>query len=265
VTAQLTSEIEWLRRLTFTPAPPFTPVPLPASWHRIADGVEGLLRQAQLAPMLSILEQHNSRLRREPGRRTLSKIPFLLGPLLFQVLLSVESRRETRTFWKALDRPAVSVREHFQEASAKCKSLAQLLRQAPHPHVVLAPPGANYDVFSHFMPIKVIQAPTDQQHLVSLAWVLDNAATALAEMARNVRRSKENRSPKMSASETNATALRLRTVEVLVPAFREKLGHPYHAHVATIATVISCKETDADFVKKAEGRRKPDRERATAS
>jgi hypothetical protein len=37
--------------------------------------------------------------------------------------------------------------------------------------------------------------------------------------------------------------------------FRRRLGHAYHAQIAIIATVISGKETDADFVKKVEIRR----------
>ena len=63
----------------------------------------------------------------------------------------------------------------------------------------------------------------------------------------HVRRAKQNR-------HTGAGALRMRAAEFLVGVFQKRLGHPYHGHVATIATVISRIPTDADFVKKVEAR-----------
>jgi hypothetical protein len=75
------------------------------------------------------------------------------------------------------------------------------------------------------------------------------------ETLRVVPRPKQNRRPAAKASQAYAAELRSLTAEVFVRAFRQRLGRPHHAHIATIAAVASGIETDADFVKKVAGRR----------
>jgi hypothetical protein len=67
------------------------PEPSPAE-RDINERVQEILSDQRLVPFLRILEQHNSHPRWEPGRRTLSKARFLLGPHLSHVFNSVQMR-----------------------------------------------------------------------------------------------------------------------------------------------------------------------------
>jgi hypothetical protein len=101
----------------------------------------------------------------------------------------------------------------------------------------------------------VIEASGPERQVVPIAILLERGAAWFEALTQQVvPRSKQNRRPAARASEAYADELRSRAAEFLVGVFRETLGHPYHAHVATIASIISGKQTDADFVKKVEAR-----------
>ena len=84
-----------------------------------------------------------------------------------------------------------------------------------------------------------------ERQVVALTELMERAADWYNALADNVPRAKQKR-------HSGKGALRVRTAEFLPGVFRKRLGHPYHAHIATIATIISGIETDADFVKKVE-------------
>ena len=86
-----------------------------------------------------------------------------------------------------------------------------------------------------------------QRQIVPFNEHLDRAAGWFSALGDDVQRAKYNR-------HTGKGALSLRAAEFLPGIFRKKLDHPYHAHVATIATIVSRIPTDADFVKKIEAR-----------
>ena len=88
---------------------------------------------------------------------------------------------------------------------------------------------------------------------MTLDRLLIEAATALAAEARRIGRAKQHRPLKNDA---NAKTLRSCAVSVLVRAFREKLGQPYFADVASIAHILSGIETDPEYVKKTEQRQR---------
>src|SRR5262249_10029033 len=123
--SQLAAEIEWLRQWKLL-AERGNRRPL-ERWNSIVHQVEKALHRPELAKFLTVLEKHNST----------RKTPFLLGPHLFQVVGSVEDRRTIRTNMPVLNRPPAEVRAHLQEASAKSKALAKLLRKGPQPGVAL--------------------------------------------------------------------------------------------------------------------------------
>ena len=85
---------------------------------------------------------------------------------------------------------------------------------------------------------------------MTLDRLLIEAATALAAGARRIGRAKQHRRLTYNAE------LRARTVSVLVRTFREKLGRPYFADVASIAHILSDIETDPEYVKKTEQRQR---------
>jgi hypothetical protein len=165
--SQLNEELKWLRgpRLHHQ-----------EGWTKIVERVETVVKSPELSSFLTILQDHNSS-RRSTCRRRSS--PFLLAPYLFHIIHALEERwqPERRKRWPALDRPPAELRAHFQEASAKAKALASLLRKAPQPTVRLAP-GDNSigPPFSVFAPI---QSPSELATTVTLDCLLDEAATAL--------------------------------------------------------------------------------------
>jgi hypothetical protein len=131
--AQLAVEIDWLAA-SFHEKPE-----IPSSFRDIAKRVEDVLRYPDLVPFLYILERHNHIPKIIPGRRLPAPGPhFLLGPHVFQVLMSAESRRALRAKLPAFDQPAAEVRAHLQTVSTRCRRLANLIRKGPQPHVALA-------------------------------------------------------------------------------------------------------------------------------
>jgi hypothetical protein len=108
------------------------------------------------------------------------------------------------------------------------------------------------------MPLtEVIEASGPEREVVPIVTLLERGAAWFeGQTQRVVARSKQNRHPAARANETYADELRSRAAEFLVGVFRKTLGHPYHAHVATIASIISGKQTDEDFVKKVEARQR---------
>ena len=262
-TTQLAAEIEFLTgRLPGS----FLAMPeLPLSFRDIPDRVEGILRHPDLVPFLSILERHNRSPKIIPGRRLPAPGPhFLLAPHLFQVLMSVEDRRTLRVKLPAFDQPAAEVRMHLQTVSARCRSLANLIRKGPQPHVALAAESGLNEALRVLMPLTaVIEASGPERQVVPIAILLERGAAWFEALTQQVvPRSKQNRRPAAKASEAYADERRSRAAEFLVGVFRRALGHPYHAHVATIATIVSGIETDADFVKKVEARQgKPNKHR----
>jgi len=246
---QLAAELKWLARghlpMSFLA---MLPEPSPAE-RDIAERVRGFLTDPKLVPFLRLLEQHNSRPRCEPGRRTPSKTPFLLGPHLHQVLTSVQARDEVRQKFPVLDQPAAEVREHLQNVSAKCNALAGLIRKGPQPYVALAGKTNTNEALKVFAPWTELFEASDgsERQVVAFTELIEWGADCFSALAGHVRRAKQNR-------HTDNGALRMRAAEFLVDVFKRKLGHPYHAHVAIIAAIISGIPTDADFVKKVEAR-----------
>jgi hypothetical protein len=249
-TAQLAVEIKWLAgRLpgSFLRTPP----QLSPAERKIVARVEEILQRPDLTPFLSILGLHNRTPQIPSGRRLAARgAPFLLGPHVFQVLASVQARNELRQKLPVLNQPAAEVREHLQKAAANCKYLAELVRKGPQPHLALAGKTSANAILGVFVPwTELFEASDDsERQLVAFAELLDRAADWFEALASHVPRAQQNR-------QTGAGALRVRAAEFLVGVFRRKLGRPYHAHVATLATLISGTPTDADFVKKIEARR----------
>jgi hypothetical protein len=90
----------------------------------------------------------------------------------------------------------------------------------------------------------LFEASDGSEHqIVAFTELIERTADWFGALADHVPRAKQFR-------HTGKGALRVRAAEFLVGVFRKRLGHPYHAHVATIATIVSGIETDADFVKK---------------
>jgi predicted component of type VI protein secretion system len=199
-----------------------------------------------LAPLLRIVEQHNREPREMPGRRLPQKDNFLLGPHIFQVLVSLESRSEVRQRLPVLDQPAAEVRNHLQKVAADCKALAELMRKGPQPHVALAGETRAKEALKVFAPwTELFEADGSERQVIAFAGLLERGADWFDGLADHVPRASQNR-------HIGNGALRVRAAEFLPGVFRRRLDQPYHAHVATIATIVSGIETDADFVKKAE-------------
>jgi hypothetical protein len=209
--------------------------------------VRETLGDPRLVPFLNILNQHNGRPRCEPGRRTPSKTPFLLGPHLFGILDSVRARKEIREKIPVLDQPAAEVRAHLKEVSAKCRALAKLIMRGPQPRVALAGETNTNAVLGVFASLIELFEASDgsERQVVPFTDLMKRAAAWFEARADDTQRAKQNR-------HTGAGALRIRTAEFLPGVFRKRLGHPYHAHVAIIATIVSGIDTNADFVKKVE-------------
>jgi hypothetical protein len=227
--AQLSIECEWLARLEGGP------------WDSIGKRIADTLRHDDLADFLCILEQHN----RE------SKIPFLLGSYVLQVLLRERARAENVKMMPTLDQPAADVKRDLIEVAEKSRELAKLFRRTLQPHFLQAGASEKYDAAA-LMGLLVVPSSSEEEALVSLSRLLDDAAPAIDAVSQRAPRATQNRRPAKMASEARAQELRLGASKYLVETFRQHLGQPYHAHVATIATIVSKIKTDADFVKKAE-------------
>jgi hypothetical protein len=240
---QLAAEKHWLRgeiQASFL-APRYKPSP---AWIDIAKRVETFLSHHELKTVLRVLETHNCD---RPK-------PFLLGPQLFGVILSIEARKTTVQMKPVLDRRPAEVRDHFQEASAKAKALAKLVRKGPQPFIALAAHDDLREVFTHFHLCKMIQSPNELEDVVPLDRLLNEAAAAFYAAARKVGGTRSHQNPTL--------ALRRLATSRLATAFRRQLNKPYHSHVATIVTVLTGLATDADYVKKLDKR---DRRSAASS
>src|SRR5262249_33581922 len=93
-----------------------------------------------------------------------------------------------------------------------------------------------------------------------LARLLDDAAASLDSIAHQISRAKSHRQPVKYGSAARQQELRLRAASFLAEVCRRALNHPYHSHVAVIATLLSGINTNADYVKKSERREPPRRE-----
>jgi hypothetical protein len=253
---QLAAEIEWLVNAAGTEWRPRCDTAgairvncrtLPALVRReLATQIEEILYRPDLVPLLRIIEEHNSQPREIPGRRLPQNDRFLLGPHLFQVLVSVESRSEVRQRLPVLDQPAAEVRSHLQKVAADCKILAALVCKGPQPHVALAAETNANEALKLFALTEFFEAADgSERQVVAFADLLQRAARWFDALKDHVPRAKQNR-------HTGNGALRVRAAEFLPGVFRKRLGQPHHAHVATIATIVSGIVTDADFVKKVE-------------
>jgi hypothetical protein len=246
-TEQLAAEDDWLagRHL---PESFRAMLPEPSQAEQeISERVQAILSDARLVPFLRIIEQHNSRPREVPGRRLPKRDHFLLGPHLRQVLLSVQARNEVRQRLPELDQPAAEVRKHLQQVAADSKALAELIRKGPQPGIALADSiGRNEFLRVFGVWAEVFEASDGLKYQeVSLADLLERGTGWFTTLAGRVPRAPQNR-------HMGNGALRARAAEFLPGLFRKRLGQPYHAYVATIATIVSGIETDADFVKKVE-------------
>jgi len=215
---------------------------------QIVEKILTLLKRQELSECLSVLGRHN----KSQARR--DNAPFLLGPHLFQLFNAAESRRFMRTKMPVLGLPPAEVREHLQEVSTKSKALARLLRRGPQPHVALVLPDDLSNAFTLPAPLPTIRAPKEAVTIETLDLVLDRVAEAFDRKAKQISGAKHHNRPAKEASKAAALRLRSYAAGVLVRRFREKLGHPYHSHVATIAELLSNIPTDTDYVKKVEAR-----------
>jgi hypothetical protein len=233
---QLAPEIQWLRGElpgSFLQNPP-------QAWIKIIERVEHLLSHPKLAGFLGLLEKHNRDHPRAACGR--SSVPFLLGPLLFNVIHSVEAQQEYLAQMPAMAGPPAQVRAHLQEISARSKSLAGLLRQGPQPAVMLTVPTILLPLFPS------LQSQSELTGAVTLDRLLIEAATALAAEARRIGRAKQHRPLK---NKTNAKMERTLAVRALLRTLKkEKLDEPYFGWVAIIAEILSKIGTDVDYVKK---------------
>lgn len=233
---QLAAERQWLRRHPRT---------------EIADRVESALAHPDLAIFIGNLEKHNRALAADRQRRR-NRSPFLLGPYLFHIIHSVQAREFTRAEMPVLNCPAAEVRSHFKEVSAKAKALAALLRRGPQPTVVLSAPDKVGRAAALFQMFPALQSTSRSKAHVLLQHILDDASKLFDSAARKIGRAKQHRRLTYNAN----AELRARTVSVLVRTFREKLGRPYFADVASIAHILSDIETDPEYVKKTEQRQR---------
>ncbi len=250
---QLAAEIEWLARAArtewvarndgvgFDAVPALVPSELEAR-------IKEILYCPKLASLLNIIRKHNSQLREVPGRRLPQRDNFLLGPHLFQVLISVQNRNEMRQRLPLLDQPAAEVRNHLKKVAKDCEALAALIRIGPQPGIALAGSiGRNEYLRVSGVWAEVFEAADGLKYQeIMFADLLKRAAGWFDALVDRVPRAKQNR-------HTGNGALRVRAAEFLPGVFRKRLGHPHHTHVATIATMVSGgMETNADFVRKVE-------------
>jgi len=232
---QLAEERRWLRGEI--PGSRFAPRGnwRPHEWTAIAERVEQVLAHPDLRNFLRVLDEHN----RDRSKRA---NPFLLGPHLSRIIHSVEARKDSLQMMPALGRRPAELRAHFQEASAKAKGLARLVRKGPQPLVALATRDRVTEAITLFQPCPIIQSPKKRKSIVPLDRLLGEAAASLDLLAENISRPSARGSIQSEAAGSLATT------------FRKALKKPYHSEVATIVQVLTGKVTDQDYVKKIEKR-----------
>jgi hypothetical protein len=167
------------------------------------------------------------------------------------VLTSVQARNELRQRLPIFDEPAAEFRNHLQKVAADSKALAALIGKGPQPHVALAAATNANEALKVYLPWTELFEAADsfERQVVAFSELQERAGAWFDALADRVPRAPQNR-------HTGNGALRVRAAEFLPGVFRERLGRPYHAHVAIIATMVSGIETDAGFVKTVERRQK---------
>jgi hypothetical protein len=206
----------------------------PPEWTAFAERVEQVLARPELRNVLRVLEEHNR-------NRSKRANPFLLGPHLFHIIRSEAERKSTLSKVSILQRRPSELRAHFQVASVKAKALARLVRKGPQPLIALAARDDVTEASSLFQPCPTIQSHNEQA-VVPLDRLLDDAAASLDLLAKNISR------PSARGSEQSEAA------GFLATTFRKALKKPYHSEVATIVQVLTGIPTDEDYVKKIEKR-----------
>jgi hypothetical protein len=208
----------------------------PPRWKGIAKRVADVLRSGELDGFLALLADHNA------GKPA----PFLVGPKIFQALLSQDARKDARARMRVLCKTPAEVRDDIQNAAEKCTALAGLLRRLPRQHVVLGSSAVG-KWLSVVEPLPVIRAVGRRSVVTTVDALLNQTAAALRRIAG------EGLGP---APQRDLRSLVARS---LVQCFRKRLGSPYHSHVATITTLVSGMDTDTDYVKKIDGRSRGDK------
>ena len=214
----------------------------PSKWRDIAQRIHSVLGRFELRKVLEVLATHNQNRAR----------PFLLGPYLFNIVLSVDARNDILQKMPALGRRNAELRAHYQEVSVKAKEFAKLVRKAPQPHIALA--ARNHKALSLFLPHPIIRSPSRSETIVSLGWLLNEAAASTDSVARKIPRAHHHRKAGKISTIVDKSRLKHLAAERLVIEFRKNLGRPYHTHVAKIVEALTSIPTDADFVKKLEKR-----------
>jgi len=110
------------------------------------------------------------------------------------------------------------------------------------------------EAFSLFQPCPTIQSPNELEAIVPLDRLLDDVAVSLDQAARKISGTRQHRNPAKKPRDAERLELRRLAAGVLAATFRQNLNQPYHSHVATIVTVLTDIDTDADYVKKVEKR-----------
>ena len=220
--------------------------------------IEEVLQKPQLRKFLALLDRHNKDVEKhnkDLGRydRDQRRATFLLAPYLFHAVSSVDARLAAVLKMPAIDQPTAEVRKHFQDASTKSKVLAQLLRKAPQPHFALSARNDLSDAIALFSTLPTLTAESEADTIEPLDRVLERAAELLEHMAQKISRARQHRWQGRKASEARQLQLRSQVAN-LAGVFRKQLGHPYHSHVAMIATLMSRISTNSDYVKKVDNR-----------
>jgi hypothetical protein len=239
---QLAAELQWLRaRASQSTQRKSQNVEV----ERIETRIENYLLDPRLRELINILEDANRDHLGRPGGR-----PFLLGPYLHYIVQAVESRRHAIAKMPALGRTPAELREHYREAAEQAAALAAALRKAPQPNVVPMPSGAG-EAFGLFWP------PSEFifEDATPVSELLDRVATTLRSITRSIpARVPRRLRGKNQHNRQQASEIRRFVAGVFAGRFRRVLGRPFHDHVATLATVLSDINTDADYVKKEEKR-----------
>jgi hypothetical protein len=187
-------------------------------WIRFAERIEQVLTNAEAAGTLAILEEHNKKNNQDNL--------FLLSPYLFCVIKTVEDRWDHLAKMPVLDRPFAEVRDHFYEASTKCKELADLLRRGPALFVALAEHREGWEEVLESMGSSFFQSPDKSPRTMTFDDLLDNAASSYARLARTVTRAKHNRRPAQKIAEAKNEELRSLIGREIESIFRLFLGRP---------------------------------------
>ena len=259
---QLDTERKWLRGELLDPfLPQRNNLRQPRALAKIAERVENVLVDPELASFLGVLERYNRDHSRATRKR--ASTPFLVGPYLRQVICSVEERYQVRAQFPALERSPAEVRAHFQSVSVKAKALSHLLQKGPQPAVILAPYDITKEAVSLFQVFPSLQSNSKSTETIPLHRLLQDAALLFDSVARRVGRAKQNLQS-VKTGTANQRVLRSRAVSLLVRTFRKRFGRPYLVEVATIAQILSGIETDKEYVKKVDQRQRAQRDGDTS-